>query len=722
MCGLAAMRCCAGASLHRSENRKPVSVSSSLPTPLFSSPCRLFCGRAFLCLFFLVLAWSLFVPVVTVAAAEAPPAVVITADMLWEQAVAARDADRSMDAAVLFQRLQDRFPGDEHAEEALWQAAQQAKLNASVAKDPNWRYVRDLFRRYTVDYPDSPRYAEAYYQGAVSYYNMKLFREALIYFNLFLKRFPESPRVQQARYWQGQTFLKVDRLVEATKVFEGLSRADDPAMRLRGFVGLGDTLFAGEQYLAALAAYKKVIAKSPDYHFDDPSLLVKLGKTYFKVGNEMQGMKQLFHYLNLDKTSRQRAEVLFALGESYHRQGDVDAAQRMYGMAVEEGASDARAVVLSRFRQAQYRDDPQRVVPDWKKSTDLSDPSGDKPYLDVLGLFYRDPVAQEARLALVRRYQARKDNLRLFEVAVNFIQHAPAGPLREEMEGVVGELLVARVAEDLSAERYQDVYDLYRADYQHVAAYGQGRLLYLIGQAFEAMTLYDQAAVIYYRALSLPLTDAEKVDLYFRRARVYLAKKDWLAADRLLTHLRKIYKGDKAVGEVFYLSGRLQEARGKDAEALSSYLQAVEICSVPEQKPQYAAAALRMLLRRKRNAEAQSLLRRFGKEEWLAPEEMQEWFGRLGDNLLRAGDSAGAAKAYGDGLAEGMPLEGEMAQSLHLRLGGALVLLGRLDAARVSFETARGGSGELWRKVADERLNQMAIDSSMLKVETILGQ
>ncbi|MDH3393049.1 MAG: tetratricopeptide repeat protein, partial [Desulfobulbaceae bacterium] len=413
-----------------------------------------------------------------------PPPVVVTPALLWEQATAARDADKSMDAAVLFQRLQDQFPTDEHAEEALWQAAQQAKLNASIVRDPNWRYVRDLFKRYTVDYPKSPRYPEAYFEGAVAHFNMKLFREALIYFNLFLKRFPDSPLAQQARYWQGQTFLKVDRLADATKVFEELSHAKDRTLRLQGFVGLGDALFAGEQYLAALAAYKKVFSKSPDYYFEDPSLLVKLGKTYFKVGNEAQGMKRLFHYLNLDKTSRQRADVLFELGESYHRQGDVDASQRMYGMAEEEGVKDSRPFVLSRFRQAQYRDDPKRVIPDWKKPTDLSDPAGDAPYLDVLDLFYRDPVAQEARLALIRRYQARKDNLRLFEVAVNFIQHAPEGPLRQEMQAVVGDILVARVQDDLAGERYQDVYDLYRADHQHVAAYRQGRLLYLIGQAF----------------------------------------------------------------------------------------------------------------------------------------------------------------------------------------------------------------------------------------------
>ena len=696
-----------------------MSVSFPLHLSQLFFPRRPFFGRLLRYLFSLAL---LLAPIGHGAWAEAPPVVEVTPEVLWGQAVAARDADRSMAAAVYFQRFQDRFPNAGQAEEALWQAAQQAKKHALTAKDPDWRYVRNLFKRYTVDYPASPRYHEAYYEGAIAHFNMRMFREALIYFNLFLKRFPESPLVPQARYWRGQTFLEIGRLAEATKVFEELSKGDDPTMRLRGFVGLGDALFAGEQYLAALAAYKNVVATKPGYHFDDPSLLVKLGKTYFKVGNELQGRNHLFHYLNLDKASSRRAEVFYEIGESYHRQGDEDAAQRLYDMALEEGGGDARPLVLSRFRKAQYLDDPGRVIPDWKKPTDLTDPTGDKPYVDVLDLYYRDPAVQEARLALIRRYQARKDNRRLFEVAVNFIQHAPEGPLRQEMEAVVGDLLVDRVREHLAAQRYQDVYDLYRAEYQHVTAYRQGRLLYLIGQAFEALTLYDQAAVIYYRALALPLAKGEKEDLYSRRAKVYLAKKDWLAADRLLTHLRKTYKDDKALGEFVYQSGLLEEARGNEAEAAAFYLEAVDRLSVPEQKPLYAAAALKMLTRLARIDEAARLLARFAKEEWLVPAEIQEWNGRLGDKLLRAGDYGRAAKLYAAGLAGGMPRDGAMVPSLQVRLGTALALAGKIKEARSSFEAARGGGSEMWRRVATERLNQLQIDSTMLKVETVLGK
>lgn len=707
-------------SFNRSEIRIPVlPVSFPSDNSLVHYLRRPFSWRLLSCLLFFVIASSLFI---SPAVAEPPSGVELTPDMLWEQAVAARDAGKNMTAAILFQRLQNRYPNAVQAEDALWQAAQQAKKYTLTAKDPNWRYVRDLFKRYTVDYPDSSRYPEAYYEGAVAHYNMQMFREALIYFNLFLKRFPNSPLVPEALYWQGQTFLSIGRLEEATNVFKKLSNAKDQTLRLRGYVGLGDALFAGKKYLAALDVYKKVKAMGVGYHYQDPSFLVKLGKTYFKVGNEDQGRKQLFHYLNLDKTTRYRADVVFEIAESYHRYGDEDAAQRMYAMAVSEGASDSRPVILSLFRMAVYRDDPERVVPDWKKPVDLADPAGDKPYMDVLDLYQREPIAQEARLALIRRYKARKDNDRLFEVAANYVRYAPEGPLRQEMEIMVGNLLEERVQNYLAEQRYQDVFDLYRAEYSHVTGYKQGRLLYLIGQALEAMTLYDQASVVYYRALGLPLSDADKADLYLRRARVYIANKDWSAADRLLTHLRKIYKDDKVSVQYLCMSGRFAESQGKESEALVFYYDAFEVAGSFNVKPSCAPDGLVLLAGQGRNDEAQAMLARFARDKWLVPEVTQEWHERLGDNFLKAGDKFAAVKSFREGLSEGMPQAGEVVQSIQIRLGSVLASQGKVDEARSLFEAARAGSGEMWRKVAEERLNQLSIDGSMMAVDAVLKQ
>ncbi len=708
------------------EQEPELSVASVHPTSRPPAPFRAGRSGAPRGLLLLLVVLLLVVDAVPVLAATAanetpppPPPPVPPLGQLWDQAVAARDADKPLAAAILFQRLYENYPDAPQAEESTWQAAVLAKKNALTAKEPHWRYVRDLFWRYTIDYPKSPRYQEAYFEEGVALYNMHLFREALIYFNLFLKRFPTDKLVPQVRYWQGQTFLRVERLDDATEVFEELSKSPDAGLRLRGFVGLGDALYAGKQYLAALAAYQKVLDKAPRFYFEEPSLLFKLGLTYFRVGNDEQGQRQLFHYLNLEKTSPQRAEALFEVGESYHRLGDDGAALRFYEMAEKEGAGDSRPVVMSRFRRAQYRDAPQRRVPEWRKPEDLSDPKGDAPYQAVLNSFYHDPLAQEARLGLMRRYQARKDEARLFEVAVNFIQNAdPDSPQRLQAEEVVGDILVHRVEAHLDKREYQEIFDLYRNDYRHVRAYRQGRLLYLIGQAFEALTLDEQAAVVYYRALALPLDPADKIDLYYRRARVYLQLKDWVAADRLLTYLRKIYGDDgQAMGEIFYLSGRLAAAQGKTREALDYYRKTVAQQPVMiAHRPQYAEALLGLLFETGQVGEVAPLLHRFTSEGWLGGEQLQGWYGRLGDGLHQAGDEAGAMAAYRAGLGEGLPTSGATAQSLQLGLGEALARAGKDNEARKYFGTARSGPDKLLSQVAAERLNGLTINAAVFKM------
>jgi len=123
-----------------------------------------------------------------------------------------------------------------------------------------------------------------------------------------------------------------------------------------------------------------------------------------------------------------------------------------------------------------------------------------------------------------------------------------------------------------------------------------------------------------------------------------------------------------------------------------------------------------------RNDEAQVMLARINKDKWLVPEVIQEWCVKLGDNLFNGGDKYGAIKVYRDGLAKDMPKEGEVVQSLQVRLGTILDLVGKVDEARALFEAAGAGSGEMWRRVAEERLNQMEIDKSISTVDTVVNQ
>ena len=658
------------------------------------------------------------------AAADAAtaPAVVLpaTPDGLWQEAAKAATEERWAEAAALYQRLHDLFPKAAKAEDALWEAAQLYKKAAGLSPEPDWEKVRNLFRLYAAEYPKSARYAEAYFELGVAHYQMRFFREALTYFKLFQERYPQSPLLPAAQYWQGRTLVEVNRTEEAIVVFLKVSQAEDHKLRVLALIGLGKAYGVRKEYDKALAAFESIVAKHPRYYFEDPEFLIHLGLAYFQVGKEADGQKQLFYFLNIDPLSPRKIEVLFELGESFHRLGDDTTAQKLYARVIEEGQSGERAVVLAQFRQVEYLDDPQRKLPEWQKRRELTDPEGDRLYQTVLDSYRNEPIAQDARYGLYLRYRARDNYELAAEMARSFLRYDPPGPRAGEQVDTGGEVMAWLVEEMLKREQYQKIYEIYQAEYAHVEKFQQGRLRYLVGQALQAMGLNDQAAVVYYRALGHPLTDEEKIDLYYRRAHVYLAQKDLAAAERLLEYLRKIYAKTPAVGQIHYYSGRLREEQQRHEEALAFYDQALAVLTMPEQKHLAGEGRLRVLLAAKRFSEMLMALDAYRQEGWLDLTALQGWYRRVGDALRQENKVEETITAYLSAVGENMPQDGRAAQSIHLHVGELLVQLGEVDQGRKHLEKALAGTDPFLKKVAEERLNQVDIDRSLSVLKPLL--
>ena len=633
-------------------------------------------------------------------------------ERLWMRAGTALGKEDLLKAAKLFEGIHSRYPDSKKAEDALWRAAGLQKQIASESEDPNWEKTKNLFRMYVTDYPESPRAPEAYFEVANAYYKMRFFREALSYYGLFKKRYPDSPLIPTTRFWQAKTLFQIGRLNESKEIFLKLIETKNPDLQIKAALGLGEIEFKNENYRQALKTYENILEKFPAFYLKDPEILKLMGMTNLRMKKEKQGQKQLYQYLNLAECSPCKAEVLFEVAESCIREGNPLTAQVLFNKVIDEGGKEG-VVVLSRFRQAQFLDDPNRKLRAWQRKPDLTDPAGDSFYLAVLDARSSEKFEQEARFGLLKRYMARKDYDSVYDLGNLYVRYKSPESKKKEVFDMLGQVLIHRAETYLEKQKFQEVYELYRDEYRNVAAYTKGRLLYIVGQALESLCLYDQAAVIYYRALRLPLTDEEKIDLYYRRARVYLAKNDLASAERLLKYLREIYNGKKPEGEIHYLSGRLLEARSKYEEALAFYSKAVEVLTFPDKKSTYNDARLRMLFNLEKYDEASAALTEAVKEKRMTPEELQRWYAKLGDIFFKHDNLKQAADAYLAGMDEKMPRDGEPAQRIHLHLGDVYLKMGDPDKSISHFEKAGEGADSMMRKMAEERLNQLDIDRSL---------
>ena len=656
---------------------------------------------------------------VSIAHAEDVPAfepapVLNTPVLLWDGAVAAQKAEDLAEASRLFFRYYDKYRQSEKAEDALWQAAQAKKQLALVTTPPEWEEVRNLFRMYSTDFPETERSEEAYFEIGETHYRMKFYREALIYFKLFEKRYPDSSLMPKVRYWQGKTLATVGRFDEAAEVYQGVLKSKDRGLRIRGMIGLGETYNATGKNRKALQIYLSIMKDYPKYYYDDLDLLINLGTAYLKVGKEKQGREQLFYYLNMAEHPQRRIEVLFDLAESYHRLGEDASAQKLYGQVIEEGKPGERPVVLALFRQAEFLDDPDQKLTKWQRRGDLSDPAGDAPYLAVLNNYHAESIAQDARRALFLRYQKQEKFEYANEVGKSYLRNDAPGLLPGETKDFSNVILLY-LAEELSAQKeFEKLFHLYEVEHRHVKTIDKGHFLFLVGQALEALSLFDQAGVVYYRALALPISDKEKVALYFRRAEVYLAQKDIKAADRLLKYLRDIYKDTKNIGETYLLSGRLSEMQGRSVEALNYYSMGASADgkTLPKKKSDYAQGRLRQMFKLALYDEMLDVLSRYREEQWLAVDELQSWYRRIGDELRRSDDNKTFA-AYLAAVGENMPQQGEAVQHIHLNLGDMFCRIGEVEKGRDHLFKAQQGPDVLLKKRARERLNQIDIDQGI---------
>lgn len=630
-------------------------------------------------------------------------------DSLWQEAEAARSRGDFSSASRLFQQYHARFPGAARAEEALWQAAQSAKQQALAETNPDWEGVRNLFRLHTTDFPKAARAEEAYFELGHSHYRMRFYREALIYFKLFAERYPKSVLLPQVRFWQAETLAAVGQFAEAADFYRQAAGSGGQDLKMEAMMRLGDTLLGIGDHAGALSIFSAFLREDPGYHLREPKLLRKLGIAQLRTGNEQEGRRALYHYLNLTGNPPDSDEALFEVAESYLREGDSTTALWLAQHILEQGGAGERVVRLARFRLAEAADDPEKKLARWQKKNDLTDPAGDEPFRAVLDHHPAEPIAQDARRALFRRYQARSDIENAQETGRIYLRnHEPVlgKGKKEDFSAAVllflGEQLLAR-------KEYEKLYNLYVGEHRHVAVLANGRFLYLVGQALEAMSLFEQALVVYHRSLALPLSRADLADLSFRRAELYLRLGDFVAANRLLVHLRNIYKDTKETGEVYYLSGRLSEARGKKDEALEYYQKAALLTVSPLRRPAFAEAHLGLLLVLGPDRDTLSLLDTSRQKKWLAPEVLQDWYRRFAEAAADR-DPELAITACLAGVGADMPQTGLAAQRLHLHLGELYMGAGQAEKGEDVLKKARKGPDELLARKATERLNLLDIE------------
>lgn len=638
---------------------------------------------------------------------------------LWDQATSFYLQGDEAQAALYFKHYWKTYPETERAEEALWRAASLYRRVTGRQNNPDWVRVKNLYRAYTLDFPKSTKLPEAYFEVAGSYFNMGYFREASNYYSLFLKDYPNHNKRNEALFMRARSYLKIGKYKSGWQDYDILRTSGVKHYELLGEAGIGHIHFTQGRWHDALGIFKRILRIKPGFYIDDPEVLHDMGLAAIEVGDVHDGQEFLLHYINIVDRATLSPKVYFELGESFLADGRIEGARLFYERVIDITDVGKKTHILSQFRLAQYKAAHLQKLSK-KERQDILQKRGDAPFQVVLDELYTDVRAQDSRYDLFHRYIQRESWELAYTMGKSYLRYDASPEKKEEVVQKLGDILLDRFQTLIASGDKQKIRVLYAEEFAVISKYKQAKLLILIGKVFEGDGLYDQASVVYYRALALELSDAEKKDLYLRRARVYLANDDLGSGQRLLKYLRRIYQDKSGIGEVNILSGQLRELQKRPEDALEFYKMAVETGAETENRASAASHYLRLLFEVGDVSKVSGLLAMFQEKDWLEPNKLQYWYGKLGKYQEDRGRLRLAKQTYKRALSDGMPEKSMEAQPIHLYLADLLVADGLQNEAMDYYRKAVAGQNDAIKRLAQAKMDQAKIQATVAEVEPML--
>lgn len=188
----------------------------------------------------------------------------------------------------------------------------------------------------------------SFYWKAESKRYAKQNSEALKLFREFIKKYPNSSLVKNAKYQTASIYYSENNIADSEKFLLESIDSEDPAVKSKAYILLGELNLDRQNYSAARENFKVALAlsdKSSDFY---TIALLGLGITSFKLSLFNDAVKYLIDAEN-NNSSFESSKVNFYLAESYFAKGNYAEAIKRYNRV---GSDDVNLNSLSLYGKA----------------------------------------------------------------------------------------------------------------------------------------------------------------------------------------------------------------------------------------------------------------------------------------------------------------------------------------------------------------------------------
>jgi len=170
-------------------------------------------------------------------------------------------------------------------------------------------------------------HARAMYHKGLSFYQLGKFKEAIVSWEILLKRFREFPEYKKVLFWTGSAYLNLRETDKAMHYFSGLKK--DPGFYAKGLIQLSRYYFGLQDWRNSLRVLKEFLVLFPGHTFSAKAKGF-VGEVYFnlkKYDKAARWMERALNDKHALKNKQLKARLYFTLGQiAYRKQKFIRAA------------------------------------------------------------------------------------------------------------------------------------------------------------------------------------------------------------------------------------------------------------------------------------------------------------------------------------------------------------------------------------------------------------
>lgn len=197
----------------------------------------------------------------------------------------------------------------------------------------------DLLSTFIVENPSEARIEEAFFWLGESYFKSENFSDALVQYQLLLKRFPYSQRSEEALYAIGYTYFKMKEFDKSAKAFTNfLKDYSFSKLKTDALARKGDALYAQNKFQEASQSYKASSETDPNSPEAQYSLFQN-GQALFQIGEFEQTAIEMKQFTTRYPKSAVADDATFLIGLSKLKVKNYSEARKVFQQLIDNYTS-----------------------------------------------------------------------------------------------------------------------------------------------------------------------------------------------------------------------------------------------------------------------------------------------------------------------------------------------------------------------------------------------